>query len=145
MTLISHIFSPAMLSKSHKESLEGIEWYVFNESDYVDMETSVTYRQRSEASWDFESLDAQAVFDLDNKLVQFTIGTNLGDGFNSKFTFNFDANLDVSQSFDTAAGACKDSQFIQLLREFHDEADELKQRIQKLVIMITDSNGKESL
>lgn len=142
MNLIKHIFAARPLSAEHEAALKSIHWHINNDSDYVDLETEITYLQNNTDSWDYSSFNVAATFDLENNALYFIAGNNIGDGLNSKFEFSFDCPETILGNFDRAVDACEDAGFVALMQEYPTQVSDLRNRVLSLVTLITKDEGE---
>ncbi len=130
MTLQDYIFKgQRLIGTQHAVSLECIGWFVNNDSDYVDLETSVSYRQSEVDGWDFDSFNLAFTFDLDNQRAYCLFGNNLGDGLNEKFSLSYSPDKDIRTEFNEAKLACEDKKFLALMEKRSVDVDEIVSRL----------------
>jgi hypothetical protein len=137
MRLLNFMFSEADITKDTVGQFIDIDWFVYNNSsDYFDLESTVSYQESEENSWDFSSIDLHATFNMQEHELYFVLGVNEGNGFNEQCEFHYAEDADLNALFDRAMAECTSEAFKGLINENALNVNELKSRLAKLITLL---------
>jgi hypothetical protein len=133
MKILDFIFSEQPLPSDFKDKIKTMKWFINNESDYIDLETDITYKTFEDGNVPHLSFNLFATLDLQNKHLYFLFGNNKGEGFNEMLEFRYAQGTDMNTAFDKALKESDDKSLKSLAIENSSDILEIKSRMNELV------------
>ena len=96
MSALSSVFDSKSIPQSLMDELRSMGFSCYNQDgNYIDLQFDVTYLEETRKH-DRYSLNIEVSFHLEDNHVSVSLGTNLGDGFNSEYEIAYyDQNIKV--------------------------------------------------